>query len=138
MACRIRKRNRNRKSYFSGGIIQTMNFSLTYLIGRFAYRILDFFHHWYADASKIFFYKLISFMEYLDRSLALRMTLRYFFQPLYKDYSVIGRILGVIFRTCRIFVSVVVYAIVLFIFLTTYILWLVAPIILVLYIFGAK
>lgn len=115
-----------------------MNFSLIYLIGRFAYRILDFFHHWYADASRVFFYKLISFLEYLDQSLALRMTLRYFFQPLYKDYSVIGRILGVIFRTCRIFISVVVYAIVLLIFLAAYVLWLVAPIILVLYIFGAK
>ncbi len=43
-----------------------MNFSLTYLIGRFLYRILDFFHHWYTDGSRIFFYKLISFLQYLD------------------------------------------------------------------------
>lgn len=115
-----------------------MNFSLTYLIGRFAYRILDFFHHWYTDASKFFFYKLVSFLEYLDQSLALRMTLRYFFQPLYKDYTFIGRILGIIFRTCRILISVIVYAFALLIFLTAYVLWLAAPIILILYVLGAK
>jgi len=115
-----------------------MNFSLTYLVGRFIYRVFDFFHHWYTDGSRIFFYKLISLLQYFDQTLALKMTLRYFFQPLYKDYTFIGRILGVIFRTCRIFISVVVYAFVLMIFLAAYVLWLAAPIILILYVFGAK
>ena len=115
-----------------------MNFSLTYLIGRFLYRIHDFFHHWYTDGSRIFFYKLISFLQYLDQTLALRMTLRYFFQPLYKDYSFIGRILGVVFRTCRAFIGIVAYVFVLILFLVAYVLWLAAPIILILYVFGAK
>ncbi|MDO8664715.1 MAG: hypothetical protein Q7K44_04200 [Candidatus Liptonbacteria bacterium] len=115
-----------------------MNFSLTYLIGRFIYRIIDFFHHWYTDASRVFFYKLISFLEELDQTLALRMTLRYFFQPLYKDYTFIGRILGVVFRTCRAFIGFVVYVFVLIIFLASYVLWLAAPIILIIYIFNAK
>lgn len=115
-----------------------MNFSLTYLIGRFIYRILDFFHHWYTDASRVFFHKFISFLEYLDQTLALRTTLRYFFQPLYKDYTFIGRILGIIFRTCRALTGVVVYAFVLVIFLAAYVLWLAAPIILILYVIRAK
>ena len=66
------------------------------------------------------------------------MTLRHFFQPLYKDYTFIGRILGIVFRTCRIFIGVVVYAFVLLIFLAAYVVWLAAPIILILYVFGAK
>lgn len=115
-----------------------MNFSLTYLIGRFVYRIFNFFHHWYADGSKIFFYKLTSLLQDLDRSLALRMTLRYFFQPLFKDYSYMGRILGVIFRTCRILIGLVVYGFVFTLFILIYLFWLAAPIILIIYALGAR
>ena len=115
-----------------------MNFSITYLIGRFAYHIMDFFHHWYTDGSRIFFYKFTSLLQRLDQSLALRMTLRYFFQPLYKDYSVIGRILGIVFRTCRAAIGIAVYAVVFAVSLIIYILWLAAPIILILYVLGAQ
>jgi hypothetical protein len=115
-----------------------MNFSLTYLAGRFAYRISDFFHHWYVDASKVFFNKLVSFLEELDRTIALRVTLKYFFQPLYKDYTFIGRILGVVFRTGRASLGAAVYLLIVAIFMAVYILWLAAPIILILYALGAK
>lgn len=115
-----------------------MNFSLTYLAGRLVYRIFDFFHHWYADASKVFLNKLISFLGTLDQKIALRITLRYFFQPLFKDYSFIGRILGVVFRTCRVIAGILVYFFVLAIFIAAYVSWLAAPVILILYVFGAK
>ncbi len=115
-----------------------MNFSLTYLVGRFIYRIFDFFHHWYADASKVFFHKFISFLESLDQTIAMRVTLRYFFQPLFKDYTFIGRILGVVFRTGRILIGLAVYAFVFVIFLAIYVLWLSAPVIMLFYIFYAR
>jgi len=115
-----------------------MNFSLTYLAGRFIYRILDFFNHWYIGASRVFFHKLVSFLEELDQTIALRVTLKYFFQPLFKDYTVIGRILGVVFRTGRALIGAIIYFLVIAIFMTGYILWLAAPIILILYVLGAK
>ncbi|MEK7546986.1 MAG: hypothetical protein AAB536_02295 [Patescibacteria group bacterium] len=115
-----------------------MNFALVYLIQRFFYRIFDFFHHWYADASKVFFHRFVSFLESLDRTIALRVTLRYFFQPLYKDYTVIGRILGVVFRSGRIIIGLGVYAFTAIIFLIIYALWLAAPIVLIFYVLGAK
>ncbi len=115
-----------------------MNFSLTYLAGRFAYRISDFFHHWYIDASKVFFHKFISFLESLDQAIAMRVTLKYFFQPLFKDYTFIGRILGVVFRTGRILMGLAIYAFILAIFLAIYALWLSAPVIMLFYIFYAR
>ena len=115
-----------------------MNFSLTYLAGRFIYRIFDFFHHWYIEASKVFFHKLISFLESLDQTIALRVTLKYFFQPLFKDYTFIGRILGVVFRTGRILIGLAVYVFISVVFLAIYALWLSAPVILIFYAFGAK
>lgn len=105
-----------------------MNFSLVYIFGRLFFRIKDFFHHWYVDASRYFFHRFISFLENLDQTLAFQMTLRHMFEPLYKDYSIMGRILGPIFRFGRVLVGFVVYAIVGVLFLTFYLAWLLLPV----------
>ena len=41
------------------------------------------------------------------------MTLQNLFQPLYKDYSMIGYVLGFLFRIARLAIATVVYAILL-------------------------
>ena len=104
-----------------------MNFAVIYLIQRFFYRIFDFFHHWYEDAVRVFNHWVINFYERLDQTFALRITLRYFFQPLYKDYTVMGRILGVIFRSGRILVSLIVYGFLGIFAVFFYLLWLTLP-----------
>ena len=86
-----------------------MNFALVYIINRFFYRVFDFFHHWYVRASRTIAHTFISFLEWLDETFALKITLQHFFEPLYKDYSILGRILGVIFRTGRIILATLVY-----------------------------
>lgn len=103
------------------------DFALGYLIHRFFYRIADFFSHWYVGGSRVIAHRFISTLEELDRTLAVRVTLRYFFQPLYKDYSVIGRILGVVFRTARILIGGVAYLAIALLFLAFYLLWIAAP-----------
>ncbi|HUZ92479.1 MAG TPA: hypothetical protein VNG29_00580 [Candidatus Paceibacterota bacterium] len=110
-----------------------MNFALTYLIYRFAYRVGDFFHHWYYDGSRNFFHGFISFLESLDRTFAVRLTLKFLFHPLYKDYTIVGRILGFIFRSGRILIGVVVYAFFAVIFFAIYLAWLLVPPALILY-----
>src|SRR5262245_26424479 len=106
-----------------------MNFALGYLAYRFFYRIGDFFHHWYIDGSRRFGHSFISSLETLDDSFAVLITLNHFFEPLYGDYSVIGRILGVIFRTGRVIVGASIYAVLTAIFLAAYLVWLLVPII---------
>lgn len=115
-----------------------MSFSLVYLASRFFYRLFDFFHHWYADGSKVFFNYFISFLERLDQRFAVKITLRYFFQPLYGDYTIVGRILGVIFRSARILIGAAVYLFVTAIFLIIYLLWLLVPAVIILYVFRTK
>jgi hypothetical protein len=104
-----------------------MNFSVVYILSRFLFRIKDFFHHWYVDGSRYFFHGFISFLENLDRTLAFRMTLRHLFEPLYKDYTVMGRILGPIFRFGRVLVGLVVYVFAGAVFLSIYLFWLILP-----------
>lgn len=66
-------------------------------------------------------------MEYLDRRLALRVTLRYFLKPLYQDYSVLGYIFGFIFRSGRVIVVSLVYAAIVFSFAAAYLIWIAVP-----------
>lgn len=104
-----------------------MNFSLFYLFNRLVYRILDFLHHWYYDASRQWAHFFISALEKLDRTFAFGITFKYFFHPLYKDYTILGRILGVIFRTGRIILGGVLYLGLAVVFLGLYLAWILVP-----------
>ncbi len=104
-----------------------MAFAPAYLIERFFYRLADFFHHWYVDGSRAIGRHFMEAITAADRSLALRVTARYFFQPLYRDYSFIGRILGIAFRSVRIAIGLAVYAAVAVLFLAFYLAWVAAP-----------
>jgi hypothetical protein len=104
-----------------------VNFALVYLVNRVFYRIADFFHHWYIDGSRRLLHDFVSFLEKLDKTFAIKVTFKYFFQPLYKDYTVIGRILGLIFRSSRILIALFVYTFFSLIFLVVYACWLLIP-----------
>ena len=100
------------------------DFALGYLLHRFFYRIFDFFWHWYVGGSRMIAHAFISTLENIDRSFAVKITLEHFFEPLYKDYSVIGRMLGIIFRSVRVVLGGVVYLIVAALFVVAYLVWI--------------
>ncbi len=104
-----------------------MDFALFYLPQRALYRIAGFFHHWYRDGSRAIGRRFMAVLENLDQTFAVKVTLQHFFEPLYKDYSIIGRILGVIFRSLRALIGAGVYLAVAFVFLVFYAAWLVLP-----------
>jgi len=110
-----------------------MDFSFVYLVQRFFYRFFDFFHHWYIDGSRRFAHIFISTLESADRTFAVKITMRHFFEPLYKDYTVIGRILGIIFRTGRIAIGAVAYFVIAGIFAAIYLVWLAIPAVILFY-----
>jgi len=110
-----------------------MDFSIVYLGRRFLYRAGDFFHHWYVDGSRVFGRRFMSMMTSADQSLAVAITFRHFFEPLYKDYTVIGRILGVIFRTFRIAIGGVIYLFIAAVFVAIYLIWLAIPAVIIFY-----
>jgi hypothetical protein len=113
-----------------------MDFAIVYVVQRFFYRVLDFFHHWYIDGSRVIAHNFISTLESIDQTVALKITLRHFFEPLYKDYSIIGRILGVVFRTGRVLVGSLFYLFLLILYAIAYITWVAVPIIIIIY--GAR
>ena len=63
----------------------------------------------------------------LDRSLALRVTLHHMFEPLYQDRSVVGYVLGFMFRSIRVIIAFLIYWAIAFIFVIAYIIWAPVP-----------
>ncbi len=104
-----------------------MDFFGGYLAVRFVYRIGDFFHHWYVDGSRAILRKFVQVAHDLEQTFALRVTLMHFSEPLYKDYTTMGRILGVIFRTGRIIVAGFTYLVLAIFGAMAYVAWLAIP-----------
>lgn len=104
-----------------------MSFSLVYLVQLFFYRIYEFLRHWYAGGFFAVTHRTLIILEGLDRTIALRVTFRYLFKPMYQDYSVIGHTLGFIFRIARILMGGLVYSVVISAAMAIYLAWAALP-----------
>lgn len=101
--------------------------AISYLAGHFFYHIVEFLRHWYLRSFKMYTGWVIDRLEEIDYYLAWRQTARHFFEPLYKDYSIIGRMLGIIFRTARMAIGSVVYFIIFVVVIAVYGVWVSIP-----------
>ena len=115
-----------------------MSIAAVYLAQRFAWRIFSWLEHWYAGGFRRAMHWTLLALERLDRKLALRVTLRYFFRPLYQDYSFVGYFFGFIFRSVRILAGLMVYAVVIAAAIVLYLVWAFAPIYILYLGFGTK
>jgi hypothetical protein len=113
-----------------------MDYAIVYLARRFVFRCVDFFHHWYLDGSRAFVGRFVQLLKDMDQTLAFRLTLKHFFEPLWKDYTVMGRILGFIFRSLRVALAFLIYPIFGLVFIVIYGIWLLVPPLTLIYGFG--
>lgn len=98
-----------------------------YLVRHFIFHLIEFFRHWYVNAFLVIGRWLINNLEWFDRTLAFKVTLRHFFEPLYGDYTILGRFLGFLFRFIRIVLAIFLYPILIFAASAIYIIWAVIP-----------
>jgi hypothetical protein len=105
--------------------------ALVYVLERFLRRLFEFFRHWYVKSARLYSNFVLERLERLDRSLAWKITLQHLFEPLYKDYSVIGYALGFPLRFLRFAAASAVYAAVFCFALGIYLFWLLIPVYLI-------
>ena len=67
-------------------------------------------------------------LEDLDYTFAWRQTVTHIFQPVFGDYSIIGRIIGPIFRVGRLLIASVLYLIIFIIAGIGYVVWVLVPV----------
>ncbi|MDP3725122.1 MAG: hypothetical protein Q8R20_01485 [Nanoarchaeota archaeon] len=107
------------------------------MVHRVVYRVAEFFQHWYVGGFRTWWNFVAHSVAWFDRSFGWRVTVKHLFQPLYKDFSALGYILGVPYRVARFFVGLVFYVVFLFFAASIFLLWLcVPPYLLVRIIFG--
>jgi len=77
--------------------------SLSTKISSWTIRLLFF---WLIEGPKKYWKKVFTLSVAFESAWATLITLRYFFKPLYQDYSITGRIIGPLFRLGRIIIGV--------------------------------
>lgn len=100
---------------------------LFYLIGLFFARIGDFLRHWYVSSYYVISDLTVRFLEWLDRSLALKVSVRYWLHPLFQERNAVGYIIGFFVRTVRIIFAAIIYGIIIAMAVGIYLLWLAVP-----------
>ena len=104
-----------------------MSFSLVYLLQRFVFRVWQFVRDWYRGGFRVISHAAIRTLESLDRTIALRVTLRHFFEPLYGDRTTIGYTLGIPFRLARVLIALALYLFIFAFALFVFVLWALLP-----------
>jgi hypothetical protein len=100
---------------------------ILYLIRLLFTKIGDFLRHWYISSFYLIADLTIKLLEALDRTLALRVSVRYWLYPLYQERNAVGYIVGFFARTVRIVFATVVYVLIIVVVAGIYLLWATLP-----------
>lgn len=102
-------------------------FALSYLVQLALSRIAGFIKRWYVDATHGFLARYRAASRSLEDAVASRAMLHLLFRPLYGDYSVVGRIIGPVFRLGRLLGGLVAHAFIAAVFLMLWLAWILIP-----------
>ncbi len=111
------------------------NSIVIYLFSAIVNRIACFIKDWYPNTFFKFWNFLLNTLKKLDKTFAIKITIRHWLKPLYQDATIIGYILGFVFRTIRIILAVLIYLTIFIIVMFLYLIWAAVPIFLIIKIF---
>lgn len=111
-------------------------FALSYLVQLALSRIAGFFVHWYADGTHAFRARYRSISKTLEDMVASRAMLHLLFRPLYGDYSIVGRIIGPVFRLGRLVLGGIAHLALWLAFFLLWLAWIALPLLFLTYATG--
>lgn len=98
-----------------------------YVLWRLYFSIVYFLKDWYLDSFKWAIHRLFGVLEKLDKTFALKITVRHFFEPLYGDRTFVGYVMGFLWRTLRVQLAVFIYLVIVAGFFVIYLVWISIP-----------
>ena len=101
-----------------------------YLGKTFVFRIGLFFRHWYVDGFLAIYGTWLRFLRMCERRLAIRINVRFLFQPLYQERNIVGYVLGFLYRFIKICLGGILYVITGVFACGVYVVWAVLPVLL--------
>lgn len=98
-----------------------------YLAKNLASTVLLFFKHWYVDGFNATYGKALGIIRRLEKSLAIKINLRFLFRPLYQEYNIYGYVMGFLFRSLRVITGLFGYLVIVAVAIAAYIIWAMVP-----------
>ena len=89
--------------------------------------IIKFFSFWYLTSSRAFWNKEILFIKGVERDMGVLINLKLIFQPIFGDYSYMGRVIGPIFRLGRVLIGFIIMAVSIAVVVAIYLIWIILP-----------
>ena len=89
--------------------------------------IISFFSFWYLTSSKSFWRKEIDFIKGIERDIGVFINLKLIFQPIFGDYSYMGRVIGPIFRISRVLIGFAIVSASVVVVIVVYLIWIILP-----------
>lgn len=89
--------------------------------------IVNFLYVWYVKSSRDFWRKEIDFIKGVENDIGVFINLKLLFQPIFGDYSYMGRVIGPIFRLGRVFFGFLIMLISLVTVIAIYLIWIILP-----------
>lgn len=97
---------------------------------KFFYKSLyDFLYFWYFKGSLDFWRRELDFIKSTERDMGLVLNLKLITQPIFGDYTYMGRIIGPIFRLFRVLSSVIILLISCLAIIVAYFIWIALPLV---------
>ncbi len=94
---------------------------------KFLKGINQFFWFWYVQSSKDFWHREIAFLRQIERDIGVMINLKLIFQPIFGDYSYMGRAIGPVFRLGRVLIGTIIMIASIFIVILIYLIWIILP-----------
>lgn len=87
----------------------------------------NFFTYWYVQSASRFFQAYRETLSTTEETFAISQTIKNISKPLFQDYTLGGRVVGVLLRCVRIIGGLFSYLLLALLFISTYLLWLAFP-----------
>ena len=102
-----------------------------YLAKTFAFRIGLFFQRWYVGGFFTLYGLWLRLVRACERRLAIRINVRFLFQPLYQERNIVGYVLGFLYRFVKICVGGTLYFGTFALVIVAYVIWAAFPLVLI-------
>lgn len=94
---------------------------------RFLKGLGNFLSFWYIESSKDFWTREIGFIKGVERDVGILVNLRLITQPIFSDYTYVGRIIGPFFRLGRVVFGCLLVALSFAVISVIYLFWILLP-----------
>ena len=97
----------------------------------------QFFSYWYGSSAPRFFDAYTDTVASTEETFAVRQTMANISKPLFQDYTLGGRVVGVLMRLARIAAGLICYSVMAVLFAVAYLAWLAFPLVCIVSLLGS-